>query len=79
MTNKGEDTEQEGPFKLNRKRKNKNGGCQVLSCRNGGGVTADRHRWKEETERYTKDFNQDEELRMKALKELDVKIKKTKE
>ena len=42
--------------------KNKNGGCHVLSCRNGGGVTADGPKCKEEVERYSKDKYQDEEM-----------------
>ena len=51
--------------------KNKQAGCQALFSEKEGETTSDRQKWKEELERYSRNKYQDEEMRMKARKELD--------
>ena len=51
--------------------KNKQAACQALYCEKEGETTSDRPKWKEELERYSRNKYQDEEMRMKARKELD--------
>ena len=51
--------------------KNKQATSQALYCEKEGENTSDRQKWKEELERYSRNKYQDEEMRMKARKELD--------
>ena len=45
--------------------------CHALYCWKEGETTSDKQKWKEELERYSRNKYQDEEMRMKARKELD--------
>ena len=51
--------------------KKKQTACHDLYCEKEGGKTSDRQKWKEELERYSRNKYEDEEMRMKARKELE--------
>ena len=48
----------------------KQAGCQVLFCEKGE-TMSDRQKWKEELERYSRNKYQDEDMRMRARKDVD--------
>ena len=51
--------------------KNKQAACHALSCKKEGGTTSDRKMEGEAAERYSRNEYHDEDMRMKARKELD--------
>ena len=56
--------------------KKKQTACHALYCEKERGPTSDRQKWKEELERYSRNKYQDEEMGIKAKKELVMSGKK---